>query len=43
MSNYVPAGGETGRQNSQLNFQVQLWNQKYQLGTERWLELAERV
>ena len=27
-----PMGGETGRQNSQLNFQVQLWNQKYQLG-----------
>jgi Uma2 family endonuclease len=27
-----PTGGETGRQNSQLNFQVQLWNQKYQLG-----------
>ena len=28
----LPTGGETGRQNSQLNFQVQLWNQKYQLG-----------
>ncbi len=27
-----PTGGETGRQNSQLNFQVQLWNQQYQLG-----------
>jgi Uma2 family endonuclease len=27
-----PTGGETGRQNSQLNFQIQLWNQKYQLG-----------
>jgi Uma2 family endonuclease len=27
-----PTGGETGRQNSQLNFQLQLWNQQYQLG-----------
>lgn len=27
-----PTGGETGRQNSRLNFQLQLWNQQYQLG-----------
>ncbi|ANV84357.1 hypothetical protein AWQ21_08160 [Picosynechococcus sp. PCC 7003] len=27
-----PTGGETGRQNANLIFQVQLWNQKYQLG-----------
>jgi Uma2 family endonuclease len=27
-----PTGGETGRQNAQLIFQVQLWNQQYQLG-----------
>ncbi|MEB3311838.1 MAG: Uma2 family endonuclease [Snowella sp.] len=27
-----PTGGETGRQNSQLNFQIQLWNQQYQFG-----------
>lgn len=27
-----PTGGETGRQNANLIFQVQLWNYKYQLG-----------
>lgn len=27
-----PTGGETGRQNANLIFQVQLWNHKYQLG-----------
>lgn len=27
-----PTGGETGRQNSDLNFQFQLWNRQYQFG-----------